>query len=101
MLSDANLAGELLEQTDRVLPAEQPLDELRPPQRRTHLDAQADLVLGRVPGQMAGARRHHDVLARPGRPLLAADAEGRGPADDLVALLHLGVDVRGGAVAGP
>src|SRR4051794_5896881 len=100
-LERLDLACELAQERDRVLAAEQPLHELAPAQRRAHLDAQPHLVAGRIPGQMARARRHDDRLARPGGVLLAGDAERRGPRLDHVALLHLGMHVLGRALPGP
>src|SRR5437764_1162009 len=99
MLSDGDLAGELAQQRDRILAREEALDELRPAQRGAHLDAQVDRRVGRVPGEVARAGRDdHDLAGAGGLLLGLAGAEGRGPADDLVALLHLGVDVRSGVV---
>src|SRR5947208_1728452 len=98
MLSDGDLAGELAQQRDRILAREEALDELRPAQRGAHLDAQVDGRVGRVPGEVARAGRDdHDLAGAGGLLLGLAGAEGRGPADDLVALLHLGMDVRGRA----
>src|SRR3954471_12094257 len=101
MLSGADLAGELAQQRRRVVASKEPLDEPRPAQGGTHLDAQPNLAVRRVPGQVARPGWDDDGLAGAGGALLVADPERRGPAEHLVALLHLGMDVGGGPVARP
>ncbi len=76
-----------------------PADELRPPQGRTHLDAQPDRSISGVPREVRTSLRRDDAGSRTGLHSDAVHLERSGALDDLPAFLHPRMLVSNGAMA--
>lgn len=83
-----DLFAELIQQSDRTFAAEEPPNELRPPERGTHLDPQPDRLTGRVPCQVGPARWRDHPRTWPGLDGHAVNLERRTPIENLPAFLR-------------